>query len=292
MNEPRVSAANEAAQSGELRDTVAVIMSVHAAVDAKHLDQSLASMRVQTHGRQRIFIYLDGPLHAEHEAVLEKRLLLGPARDVIVRGESLAGLPTGLNRLIDLALKDRSVAYLARMDADDLSMPERLQRQVDFLNENSHIGVAGTWVVEFEMPGIASFKKQLPIDPESVARFMIYRSPLAHPSVMFRREVLERGHRYDTRLVIMQDFDLWARLLAAGEKIGNVPEYLLWFRMAPGFFSRRSGWHRAWGEVRMRWAYASREHLLRPVHLLGFASLLTIRMLPSPLKRLAYQLLR
>ena len=64
---------------------------------------------------------------------------------------------------------------------------------------------------------------------------------LAHPTVMFRRGVFERGHRYDTRCVIMQDYELWSRLILAGEIISNVPEYLLWFRIGDSFFSRRHG---------------------------------------------------
>jgi hypothetical protein len=127
---------------------------------------------------------------------------------------------------------------------------------------------------------------------KEVNRFMLYRSPLAHPSVMFRRGVFERGHRYDTRLLIMQDYDLWMRLILAGEVISNVTEFLLWFRMAPGFFERRSGLTRAWGEVRLRFHYARRSRQLGPLHLMKLAALFTIRLMPSLLKRLAYRHLR
>jgi len=121
---------------------------------------------------------------------------------------------------------------------------------------------------------------------------MLYRSPLAHPTVMFRRGVFERGHRYDPRRLIMQDYELWSRLLLAGEVISNVPEYLLWFRMAPGFFARRSGFNRAWGEAKERFLFAKRTGLLRPIHLLGFSALFALRLMPSSLKRLAYRHLR
>ena len=280
------------AQTPPPATTVAVLMAVHAGANASHLDEALASMRSQTYARQRVFVYADGPLAASHEAVLAGRLRLASGQDVLLRGDAPAGLPTGLNRLIDAALQDVSVAYLARMDADDLSVPERIARQVDELTSKPQLAVVGSWVIEFQTPGVPSFEKRLPVEPAEAKHFMLYRSPMAHPSVMFRRSVFEQGHRYDERLRIMQDYDLWARLLGAGHKLGNVPEYLLWFRMDQGFYERRGGWHRAWGEVRMRMAYARHSGLLRPVHVLGLAALFTIRMLPAPLKRLAYQRLR
>jgi len=121
---------------------------------------------------------------------------------------------------------------------------------------------------------------------------MLYRSPLAHPTVMFRRKVFQAGNRYSVSHKIMQDYELWSRLLQSGYVISNVPEYLLWFRMADGFFSRRAGWHRAMGEFSMRLRYARAARLLRPQHLFGLAGLFVIRMSPDIVKRLAYKFLR
>lgn len=271
---------------------VAVLMCVHKGADAAQFEESLASMRAQTHRNLRLFVYCDGPLQAAHEEVIARLLHTEPGLDLVVRGEQPAGLPTGLNRLIDCALQDPSIAYIARMDADDISVPERIARQVAHLQSEPLVTVVGTWVVEFSVPGTPMFRKRLPTDPAEVGRFMLYRSPLAHPTVMFRRSVFERGHRYNANLLIMQDYDLWSRLLLAGEVISNVPDYLLWFRMPDDFYKRRSGLTRAWGEARMRFAYAWRTRKLRPTHLLGFAALFTIRIMPSAFKRLAYQWLR
>lgn len=271
---------------------VAVLMCVHKGADAAQFEESLASMRAQTHRNLRLFVYCDGPLQAVHEEVIARLLHTEPGLDLVVRGERPSGLPTGLNRLIDCALQDPSIQFLARMDADDISVPERIARQVAYLQDEPRVTVAGTWVVEFAVPGTPMFHKRLPQIPSEISRFMLYRSPLAHPTVMFRRGVFERGHRYDANLLIMQDYDLWSRLLLAGEVISNVADYLLWFRMPDNFYKRRSGLERAWGETRMRFDYARRTHQLRPTHLLGFAALFTIRLMPSALKRLAYQWLR
>ena len=271
---------------------VAVLMAVHADADPWHLDEALASMRAQTHQSVRLFIYCDGPLHAAHEVVLAKHLRSEDGFDRVVRGDHPAGLPTGLNRLIDLAMQDSQIQYMARMDADDISMPDRIARQTEFLRERPDVSIVGTWCIEFAEPNVPMFYKKLPSLASDVPRFMLYRSPLAHPTVMFRRAVFETGHRYDPRMLVMQDYELWSRLIVAGEVISNVPDYLLWFRMADGFFSRRSGVRRAWIEVRLRFNYARRSHLFKPVQLAGFFALFLIRVLPGSFKRLAYMHLR
>lgn len=268
---------------------VAVLMCVHAGADAGQFDEALASMRAQTHGRQSIYVYCDGPLRPEHEAVLARRLRTADGIDQVVRGERPAGLPTGLNRLIDLALTDPDVRFLARMDADDISLPERVERQVSYLQAHPAVSIAGTWCIEFSTPNVPSFHKRLPEHAADVPRAMLFRSALAHPTVMFRRAVFERGHRYDTKFLVMQDYELWSRLIIAGEVITNVPEYLLWFRVGDGFFNRRHGVRRAWDEVRLRLDFARRSGQFRPMQLAGLLALFLVRVMPGPVKRLAYK---
>ncbi|MDP2007011.1 MAG: glycosyltransferase, partial [Rubrivivax sp.] len=192
-------------------------MAVHSSANPLHFCESLGSMRQQTYRAMRIFLYCDGPLSPPLDAAIERHLVCAPGQDVVLRNEKPKGLATGLNCLIDRALQDTSIRYLARMDSDDLSTPNRIASQVAFMESRPEVTVAGTWVIEFTTPGQSDFHKQLPSAPTEVAQFMLYRSPLAHPTVMFRRGVFERGHRYDPRRLIMQDYELWSRLLLAGE---------------------------------------------------------------------------
>jgi hypothetical protein len=87
----------------------------------------------------------------------------------------------------------------------------------------------------------------------------------------------------------MQDYELWSRLIIAGEVIANVPEYLLWFRVGDGFFNRRNGMRRAWDEVRLRLDFARRSGQFRPMQLAGLLALFLVRVMPGPVKRLAYK---
>ncbi|TXH59668.1 MAG: glycosyltransferase [Burkholderiaceae bacterium] len=268
---------------------VAVLLCVHAGADAGQFDEALASMREQTHRRLSLYVYCDGPLKPDHEAIIAKRLRLADGVDHVVRAERAAGLPTGLNRLIELALSDPEVGFLARMDADDISMPQRIERQVVFLGAHPEVTIAGTWCIEFTEPNVPLFHKRLPERPSDVPRAMLLRSALAHPTVMFRRAVFERGHRYDPKFLVMQDYELWSRLIIAGEQIANVPEYLLWFRIGDGFFNRRHGMRRAWNEVMLRLDFARRSRQFGPKHLAGLVALFLVRVMPGPVKRLAYR---
>jgi hypothetical protein len=90
----------------------------------------------------------------------------------------------------------------------------------------------------------------------------------------------------------MQDYDLWTRIVKAGFKIGNVPEFLLWFRIEKGFFSRRAGINRALAEVSMRREFARSVGLLRYGNYLRYAGLIAVRTAPVFLKKLFYKYLR
>jgi glycosyltransferase involved in cell wall biosynthesis len=271
---------------------VAVLMAVHKGADVAHLAEALRSLRTQTYPNIRLFVYCDGPLSPEHERELSSYLNLSTNQDILIRGSHPLGLPTGLNCLIDEAMQHPEIQYLARMDSDDISLPERVGRQVEFLRQHSNVSIVGTWCIEFTEPSVPLFHKKLPTNEAEVKKFMLFRSPLVHPTVMFRRSVFEEGHRYDVELTMMQDYELWSRLVIAGHRISNVPEFLLWYRMAEGFFSRRTGSRRARKEVLMRIQYARQAGLLHPLHYFKYAAFFLLRISPVWVKRLSYMHLR
>lgn len=264
-------------------------MAVHAGDDCAHFEEALVSLRRQTYRNLRIMIYCDGPLQADKENLLATYLDTAQGRDVIVKGATCSGLPTGLNCLIGLAVNDPTIEFMARMDADDISTPERIAEQVKFLEDHPDIALVGTWCIEFVEAGVPLFLKRLPCNNEELANFMIYRNPLAHPTVVFRRSIFEAGYRYREDFTLMQDYDLWARLHLAGYKISNVPKFLLWYRTSEKFFTRRAGLRRAVTEVHMRLQYARRSGLLRLKHIPGILALLILRNAPESIKKLAYR---
>lgn len=266
---------------------VGVLLPVHADADPGHFREAVTSLRAQEGVTVRIYLGCDGPLLPSHEQVIDELL---DGTDVILRADRRSGLPQTLNRSIEAALHDPAIAFIARMDADDISVPQRLLRQYQFLQAHPDISVAGTWCIEFEQPGVAGFHKRLPVEPTELRSMMIYRSALAHPTVMFRRQLFEAGFRYDPAYQHAEDYELWARLLLAGIGISNVPEYLLWYRTSPQLYARRAGWRLGATEVSLRFRYARAAGLLRPWHYPGFAALFLLRIAPLPVKEFAYRM--
>jgi GT2 family glycosyltransferase len=269
------------------RPRVGVLLPVYAGADAAHFREAVLSLRAQEDVEMRIFLGCDGALSTAHERVIDD---LAGAADVILRSDARSGLSRTLNRTIEAALGDPSITFLARMDADDLCVPRRFAKQARFLASHPEVGVVGSWCVEFSEPGVPSFHKQLPSAPSDVRRIMVYRSPLAHPTVMIHRRVFEAGFRYDPAYDGAEDYELWSRLALAGIGISNVPEYLLWFRMSSDLFARRAGWRRALTEVSLRVRYARGAGLLRPWHYLGLGGLMLVRILPVSMKKWAYRM--
>jgi glycosyltransferase involved in cell wall biosynthesis len=132
----------------------------------------------------------------------------------------------GQTRTLNRGLKLADSELIVRMDHDDISHPERLQRQVEFLKENVDVAVVGTCIRWIDASGKVLGKKRMP-DDALVLRFaQLFRCPLAHGTVAFRRSIiLDELGGYDESIPFSQDWELWARVLIR-HKIVNIPEYL------------------------------------------------------------------
>ncbi len=142
----------------------------------------------------------------------------------------MAALNAGLER-IDSPL-------VARMDADDISLPQRLQRQADFLDAHPGVGVCGCWAEVF--PGRRRTWRY-PTAPADVAVELLFECCLAHPGVMLRKELFDRHRlRYDEALGHSEDWELWQRASRHFD-LANLPEVLLRYRVHPASVSAQTG---------------------------------------------------
>lgn len=124
---------------------------------------------------------------------------------------------------LNLGLKEAKSEFVARMDCDDISLPGRLQRQVDFMLANEDLGLCGTWVKYF--PGQKNKVQEYPVEKHAVHALSLFHSPFAHPTVMMRRRWFEQHSLdYDVNYYPTEDFDLWSRALSifAGANLGEV----------------------------------------------------------------------
>ncbi len=137
------------------------------------------------------------------------------------------GLVASLNRGIQKSIGK----YIARMDADDIAFPDRLQKQIDFMEKNPSVGVVGTAVKVIYSDGTERVRRRPP-DTFSIKKNIVRLCPFCHSSVMIRKDVFERVGLYDSskdgsKQLLVEDYDLWVRVLAAGYDLANLPDVLI-----------------------------------------------------------------
>lgn len=200
------------------------------------VDEAMVSILEQTHGDFELIAIDDGSTDDTRT-----RLEAWASRDPRVR--VLAGAHAGLIEALNRGLAESRGPYVARMDADDRSHPERLAAQVEFLKARPDLAVAGSMVEGFPAEAVREgFRIYIDwlnglCEPETIAREIFIESPLAHPSVLMRREWLEKVGGYQDH-GWPEDYDLWLRLYLAGARFAKVPRVLLEWREHPGRATR------------------------------------------------------
>ena len=159
-----------------------------------------------------------------------------------------AGLTPSLNRALDLA----RAPLVARLDADDVALPERIERQRRFLDAHPDVGLLGTAAREVDAAGRPVAVVTPPLDDRALRRALVRRNPFVHSSVMMRRRVLDRVGGYDPALAVAQDYELWMRMSAV-TRLANLPEPLVVRRLVPGRVSAVRDDERLLAEARVRW---------------------------------------
>jgi glycosyltransferase involved in cell wall biosynthesis len=141
---------------------------------------------------------------------------------------------------LSLGLHHARGELVARMDSDDLSTPDRLARQIEFMQAHPEVAVLGTAYTLIDAQGVATKTVQPPVADADIRRAMLWRNPICHPSVMFRRKaVLEVGGYLGG--LHAEDYDLWLRLAAhPAYKFANLAEVCLGYRVIGVGTARRA----------------------------------------------------
>jgi glycosyltransferase involved in cell wall biosynthesis len=231
-------------------------------------------------------IVVDGMLTSEQNEILERSSRNDSRIALLQNGEQM-GIAYSLNRAI-IYSKSK---YIARMDADDVSLPERLERQVAFLERNREIDLVGTCAYEVDEEQRIVFKKYMPVNSSELPSFLAKRNPFIHPTVVFRRRFFERVGLYSSAFFRNEDTDLWCRAFAAGIAGANLGEFLYLFRVDKNFLDRRRGKVHAIEEASLRWNYIRNSGL--PFYNFVYPLLtFSMRMTPEWTLRLLYRFAR
>lgn len=148
----------------------------------------------------------------------------------VVRNENRLKLSGALNRGLDSAVG----TYVARMDADDICVPERLRIQTGFMDSHPEIGMSGGWVRAFGDHPSSGTTFQFPLASEEIRASLLFDNPFAHPSVIFRKSLFDKFDlRFDGTYYPAEDRELWIRALEHFPA-ANIPRVLLQYRLHPG----------------------------------------------------------
>ncbi len=220
---------------------VSVLMSVRDG--APWVSEAVESVLAQTASDLELIVIDDGSTDATPD-------LLASIRDPRLR--LARHEPRGLTRSLNRALSLARAPLLARLDADDLALPERLARQRAFLDSHPEVGLLGTAAREVDGAGHEVRIVSPPEEDAAIRRALIRQNPFVHSSVMMRRSVLARTGGYDETLSVAQDYDLWMRM-SRTTRLANLSAPLVVRRLLPGRVSAARDAERLQTEARVRW---------------------------------------
>lgn len=274
-----------------MASTVTALLSVYRGSSPKNLDLALTSLWQQTRSLDAVLLVTDGPVDPDLDAVIAEHADTHEELRVL-------RLPTnqGLGPALQAGLGHITTDYVARLDDDDLAAPERIARQTQFLDSHPSISVVGTAVQEFDdaawdetgsVEQSLTNIRALPVAPDQIAKYARLNSPLNHPSIMARTNALTEVGGY-MAVHHMEDYDLWARMIAAGHKLVNLPEPLTYFRTSDAQFARRTGREMFAAEAHMQRNLHSYGLISRPRAVLNFIVRSAYRLLPTGLLRRVY----
>jgi len=231
---------------------------------------------------ERAVIVVDGPVGQSIGQWLDE---VGQRDDVTV-----VQLPEngGLAHALNVGLQHVATPIVARVDADDICLPQRFAVQVPMIE--SGYDVVGSAIAEFDDdPNEPQAVRPVDTDPDEIRRNARMSSPLHHPSVVFRVDSVVQAGGYP-ELNRMEDYLLWARMIMRGARIGNAPEPLVLYRVGSGAYSRRGGAAMARSEAQLQRAFYAMGFVTRRQYVRNKLMRGAIyRLMPTGLRRVTYR---
>lgn len=226
-----------------------VLMTVYRGEDPVQFDTAIQSMLDQTHRTDDFVILCDGPLTPALDAVLEKHTAAHPDLFQIVRLPENVGIGAANNAGLKYCRND----LVAKMDADDIAVPDRCEKQAAAFAADPALTVLGGIIQEFDQDPDRPFAvRVVPADDAAIRRYARRRQPFNNTSVMYRRSAVEAVGGY-RQLRRCEDFDLYIRLLHAGYRTGNLQDVLVKVRVDSSACSRRASLSTLRGCIQSRW---------------------------------------
>ncbi len=265
-----------------------VLMSIYKKEEPKYFNRAMQSIwDEQTIKPDEIVLVQDGPLtDGLYKAIDEWKVKIGESFKTVPLEKNV-----GLGDALNVGIKYCSYELIARMDTDDISLPNRFENQLKAFEEKD-IDICSAFISEFEDDEneIISYRK-LPENHDDIVKYSKMRSPVNHIPVMFKKSVVEKAGGY-MKMMWFEDYYLWARMIMHGANFYNLQETLANVRAGYGQLERRSGFKYAISEFNLqkeflKIGFINYFEFIRNV-VIRFIS----RIMPKILVKIIYKLLR
>ena len=245
----------------------------------RFIDEAIESILGQTYRNLELIIVDDGSTDRTR-----RRIRALAKRDIRIRAYRQK-VNMGPSESSNFAITKARGAYIARMDADDISYPTRIQKQVDFLQKNRDVLVVGGQCDLINEHGESIGEKHFPLDHEHIRHALFTMNPIQHPSCMYRSNVFKvLNIRYEKRYFVSHDLKILFKILSFG-KLANIPDTVLQYRHRPDSITHKNP-KKVFGETLSirHWALLRNRYVPTPhaliIHLL---ELVTVTLLPGAL---------
>jgi GT2 family glycosyltransferase len=243
----------------------------------------VSTVQEQTRRPAEVVLVQDGPVPDELAEEIEHLVETSPVPvEHVVMGDNV-----GLGPALDRGLEVCSHEIVARMDADDISRPDRFEKQLPLLEAGADIVGSGLYEMGSSVTDVVG-RRTPPTDPAEIRRVIRFRDPFNHPTVVYRKSAVLGAGGYSD-MALMEDYLLFTRMVDAGARPANIAEPLVYYRVGAGAYARRGGVELLRSELALQRRFrdlgiTSRGEYLRNVVVRG-----GYRLVPESVRKVAYR---
>lgn len=208
-----------------MQPDISVLLATYFGDSPALLNECLESLEHQTLPPNEVILVESGVLTPPQREVIEEKKKKIPLRQVVQEENK------GLGAALAEGLKHARCTWVARLDADDIAFPNRLERQAEHLIKNPGIDILGGAAVEIDYEGNSGKTRVMPRTHKEIAE-KIWACPVIHPSVIFRRKKILEAGNYSPNFPRGQDYELWFRALHNGLKFENLADPVVYYRFS------------------------------------------------------------
>ena len=262
-----------------------VLLSLYYKEKPEFLKECLESLKAQTLQATEIIIVFDGVVTPDLEKMVMQYTSILPM-EIIQLPQNV-----GLGKALNEGLRHCTYNWVFRMDTDDICLPERFEKQVEFIKQHPNVVLFSGHIAEFsdDKTKITGYRK-VPIGDKNIKKYALSRNPFNHMTVAYKKQIAIDAGGY--RSYLLEDYSLWLRIIAKNYEVGNIDDVLVYARIGNNMVSRRRGKEYIKGE----WQLFKLKHSLKLQPLLPnffiFTLRASLRLLPTSLLKVVYKFLR